>query len=616
MAVELSKTTKILAFNENASYAFSLNAGDVDVNVHLGDSLQWEFGRRGSALELGATVDIPTDEPDNPVSLPGSLILSERFPQLLGQIFSHANRPDDTGAEVSLLAVLNLPTATDQEVALALYRRLRGYIASGRNNVWHWYIANLIQPLRLAQLPATRLVGNPPWVVYNAMANDRQDTFRGHASARGLWAGANLATQNDLAATFVATCVDFYFKVGGKFGFVLPYAALRARHWANFRTGDWSLRQDTEQGTHVDLSADVWDFNGVQAPPFPQANSSVIFGTKAPANRQDPGYKALARIREQAGTGIDTRMAWDDVKPLLTYSYRKEWPTSPSPAYADAFRNGATLFPQSLVVFEEPKSRARGVVYFRTNSAKGAWKGTERDGQVEGRFVKPALFSRLLLPFGTSRYSHVIAPLSNDDAEVLRDFPQGDGVRQFNLYWSSANADYVQIKSPKSPDSLADRIDLFGNFSAQLGSVGNFKTVYNASGSNLVAAVVSSDVVTSHNTYYLCSDDKINHYLAAIFNAECLAEFFKEARRASDRDFMLLPFQNLPIPAYDAGNEHHANLAAQSQLAHERVAALVAGRQASGRRINRSDVLRDEAMQPILASIDASVRAILPEFCS
>ena len=77
-----------------------------------------------------------------------------------------------------------------------------------------------------------------------------------------------------------------------------------------------------------------------------------------------------------------------------------------------------------------------------------------------------------------------------------------------------------RLKATKSPDSLANRVDLFGNFSAQLGSVGNFKTVYNASGSNLVAAVVSRDVVTSHNTYYLCSDGdgKINHYLAAIFN--------------------------------------------------------------------------------------------------
>ena len=76
-----------------------MNADDIDVNVHLGDSLQWEFRRQGNALELGATVDIPTDEPGNPISLPASLLLSERFPQLLAQIFSHANRPAESAAK-------------------------------------------------------------------------------------------------------------------------------------------------------------------------------------------------------------------------------------------------------------------------------------------------------------------------------------------------------------------------------------------------------------------------------------------------------------------------------------------------------------------------------------
>ncbi len=79
---------------------------------------------------------------------------------------------------------------------------------------------------------------------------------------------------------------------------------------------------------------------------------------------------------------------------------------------------------------------------------------------------------------------------------------------------------------------------------------------------------------------------------------------------------MLLPVQNLPIPQFDPRNKHHANLAAQSELAHRRVAALVSERQAAERRITRNDVLNDEAMQPILASIDESVRAILPDYCS
>ena len=567
--------------------------------------------------ELGGMVEIPAVESDDPIRFPSTLFSLDWFPQLLARVFDYAKRPEILDNEAELLAVY-LPSQFDREAVGAIYRRFRDYISSSRNNVWEWYIANLIQPHRLANMPVSRMVGNPPWVVYNSMADDRQNTFRQHAGERNLWAGRHLATQNDLAATFVATCVDFYLQSGGAFGFVLPYAALRARHWASFRTGEWSLQRDAERGTHVDLSKDAWDFYRVNAPPFPQANSSVVFGTKVRADRQSPNLKPLASVQEATGSGITTNMAWEDVKPKPTFNRRRGWLTRPSPAYAEAFRTGATLFPQSLVIFERPQSRSRGVVYFKTNTAKGAWRGTDRTGEVEERFVKPAIFSRLLLPFGASGHSHVIAPFADDGESILQDWPQDDDVRRFNFYWSSANADYVQIKAPKSPDTLAQRIDLFGNLSAQLRGSSSSKVAYNASGSNLVAAVVSSGFALSHTLYWADGNSHdANHYLSAIFNAGCLSEFYTETVAEPVTDiFMLLPVQNLPILTYDAGNEHHVNLATQSQLAHERVAALVAERQGAGRRVTRNDVLRDPAMQPILASIDESVRAVLPDYCA
>ena len=626
VAVELSKTTKMLAFGQLAAHYVTVADAET---VHLCDSLQWELRQNAGTLEFGATVDVPTDDADKPFRLPSSLLLSERFGQLMGHIFDYANRPDNPNAEDNLAAVLNLPNPADRDAALALYRQLREYIAAGRNNVWHWYIVNLIQPLRLANLPVSRMVGNPPWVVYNAMSGEqpddseqdtsRQGIFRQRAAERGLWAGAHLATQNDLAATFVATCVDYYLQTGGKFGFALPYAALRARHWAPFRAGDWSMRQDTERGTHVDLSKDAWDFFAVNAPPFPQANSSVVFGTKVRANRQNGNIKPLAGIKEATGSGVNTGMDWREVKPLLQWRDRREWPVAPSPAYADAFRNGATLFPQSLVVFEQPQSRARGVVYFQTNQGKGKWsrEETARIGSVEERFVKPALFSRLLLPFGAIGNSHVIAPFTPDgDGLVAGGLPQGNEAARFRLHWDNMDRQWREHSSGRPPLTLLDQVDYQGKLSSQLGNERDWKVVYNSSGSYLSSAVVSSNFITSHTTYWLspeCPD--AGYYLSAVFNAGCLAEFFTKGCRASDRHFMLLPVQNLPVPAYDPDNEHHANLAAQSRLAHERVAALVAERQATGRRINRNDVLRDAAMQPILASIDRSVRAILPAFC-
>ena len=618
VAVELSKATKMLAFGDLSSHFIGI--ADYPT-VHLGDSLQWETRRSWRSGELGGTVDIPTIETDDPIRLPNTILGLERFPQLLNQIFRYANRPESPDIEANLLALLSLPSRSDQEAAIGLYRRIREYIASGRNNVWQWYVANLVQPLRLSEMPASRLVGNPPWVVYNAMSAERQDAFRHHAMDRGLWAGAHLATQNDLAATFVATCVDYYLRPGGKFGFVQPYATLQARHWEAFRSADWSLPPEAGRyRTLADLSVGAWDLLSVNAPPFPQANSSVIYGTKI--DTTNPTMPAepvpLRNVLVASSTeSVNTRMAWEDVKPLMRWERRREWFTAPSPSYSTVFRTGATLFPQSLVIFESVRYRARGVVYFRTNQGRGAYRGTDRNGAVEEQFVKPVLFSQLLLPFGTLGRYYVIAPFAEDGTSLIDGLPQGDNAERFRQYWDTVNQEYVDRKGARSPHNLMARLDRGRGLSSQLDLQNDYKVVYNGIGNYINATVIPSRDIINHNQYWFSSADvNVNHYLAAVLNAGCLLQFYQDACQPTDRTFMLLPVQNLPIPAYDAGNEHHANLAAQSQLAHERVAGLVAERQASGRRINRNDVLRDAAMQPMLASIDDSVRTILPDYCS
>lgn len=550
-------------------------------------------------------------------------------------MFDYAGRQPYPGMEADLTGLLGMSQAAEQAAILELYRRLRDYIESGRNHVWHWYISNLVQAIRLMANPPSRLVGNPPWVVYNSMADERQDKFREQAALRGIWAGGNLATQNDLAATFVATCVDYYLKPGGKFGFVLPYSALKAGHWEPFRTGQWSLLAEpvrrgrrvlTDRGrTLADLSKPAWNFFAGQARPFPWANSSVVFGSRL--DTTDPAVSVplapLNGIQDVGNTAsVGLRMSWDAVKPLLTFTRHDPWPTAPSLAYANTFRQGATLVPQSLVLFDEANAeRSLGMVRFHTERGKGDWHGLERQGRIEERFAKPALFSKHIIPFGVTGQLNIVAPFSEDGSEVLRQLPQGEGVQQFNLYWARANADYIQTKKPKSPAILALQIDHINKLTARLRQFDKSAVVYTQAGAWLASAIIPAGTVVDSTLYWLSAGQGEElHYLSAVFNALALADFFHEAGRASDRHFHTGPIKNLPIPAFDAGNEHHANLAAQSELAHRRVAALVAEYTAARRKIDgrsgRDAVLKDGAMQPIWASIDQSVRAILPDYCS
>ena len=143
--------------------------------MHLGDSLQWETRGNRALFSLEEVVTLSTDEPSNPIRLPRTFVFDDQFVTRLNQIFDYARRPEYPDIESDLIAVLNLNTGAEREALRQFYRTIRLYIDEGRDHVWRWYIANLIQPVRLSQHPATRLVGNPPWVVYNAMSNERPD---------------------------------------------------------------------------------------------------------------------------------------------------------------------------------------------------------------------------------------------------------------------------------------------------------------------------------------------------------------------------------------------------------------------------------------------------------
>ena len=603
VAVELAKTTKALAFAGKGVVLLP----DDDPNVFLGDSLQWSLKTNRVTGFDENVVEIPTADGDDPIRLPRSLVLSDRFSQYLREMFDLANMEDSGRAEEVLLTVLDLRSKFERETVLKEFRRFQDYKRTGRNHVWHWYIANLVQPLRLGEKPMTRLIGNPPWVVYNSMVETRQDNLRGYAMDRQLWATARLAPHNDLAATFVATCVDEYLAGGGKFGFVMPYAMLKASQWDPFRSGDWTS-QASPEATKVDMSEPAWDMTGIHAPPFAHVQSSVVFGTKIELDNGNKSGVPLKSMLRPVGNGVDSSMGWCEVASLLEWKHATEWPGESSEAYVGKFRLGASLVPQSLVVFDE-ESQRRNTVQFTTEPGKGVWASLSRPGVVEPRFVLKAVFSKHLVPFGHTGTLNIIAPVSEDGKQLLTEMPGGPDGESFRLYWQRADTDYRAHRRPKSPPDLLSRIDHRRALSNRLVAIDSPCVVYRKSGGRLSSAVVPGGLVVDNSLYWMSSDDEDElHFLCAIFNAPALAQFFHEKARSSGRDFHTGPIRLLPIPEFDGADERHAALVHASRLAHCRVVSMGDA--------SRRDVLDDWEVRDHALAIDDIVRAMFPDYCS
>src|SRR5437660_12072136 len=117
------------------------------------------------------------------------------------------------------------------------------------------------------------------------MTSDMQESFRSMSEARGLWAGAEIATHQDLSALFAVRTCELYLRDGGRFGLVLPNAAVDREHYSGFRSGDYGGKAGV-----VAVAFDPsWDLRRIRPHFFPRA-SSVVFGTKvAYANEYSEG---------------------------------------------------------------------------------------------------------------------------------------------------------------------------------------------------------------------------------------------------------------------------------------------------------------------------------------
>jgi hypothetical protein len=151
---------------------------------------------------------------------------------------------------------------------------------TGRDHIWGYYLRNVARPLWLARRGnrVDVLAGKPPWLSYRFMSAGMKTDFRAMSTDRGFWAGAAVATHQDLSALFVARAVEQYLRPGGTFAFVMPLAVLSRRQYAGFRTARWAGGIGAT-GTSVAFTT-PWDLHQVKPSFFP-VPAAVVVGTRA-----------------------------------------------------------------------------------------------------------------------------------------------------------------------------------------------------------------------------------------------------------------------------------------------------------------------------------------------
>lgn len=578
VAVTFARVTYLLAIGPDR-----LQADDrppIAIPVYLGDSIQW--GQERTLLTANALV-IPTS---------GAMLVTHdlRFPT---KTLADAGQFDRLVAELTDLAKKRRSRSTlpslrpifkrygiepnDQEVLSETFKTLCELHDAGRNHIWGYYVRNLARPVWLSR-PENRvdvLVGNPPWLSYRFMTATMQNQFKQLSKERELWAGAAVATNQDLSALFVLRSIERYLDDEGTFGFVMPWSALRSRQFAGFRSAKYPLPNDARGLTLA--FGQAWDLHAVKPVFFP-VPASVVFG-----QRTAKPTALEAEVEKWSGKLKQTNVAWAAASKLITRQPANIRKASKAERdamarqlpYLSRFTQGAIVVPRVLFVVEKqspgPLGASAGrisVASRRTTSEKPPWKSVPTmRGKVERQFVRPMHLGETLLPYRLFTPLRVVIPWSNKRLlecgdEDLSTYP---GLLD---WWTKAEHTWTQYrKSTKL--SLKQQLDYQQKLTLQLPTA-PYRIVYNKSGMYLAAAIVTDGSIIDHTLYWgTCATLDEARYLEAVFNSDALTQRVRplQARgQHNPRHYDKYVLQ-VPIPLFDPGNKRHRRLVALAEEA-------------------------------------------------
>jgi len=581
VAVALARVTYLLAIGprylEGERPPFS-------VPVYLGDSLRWEQDE--TLFARGGITIFTTDQAelvDRELHFPERVIAdADRFDQLIADLANRASSRKRGSPRPGIDSILRRRAVhpDDRDALTAVFRSLCDLHDEQRDHIWGYYVRNLARPAWFTQ-PDNQvdvLVGNPPWLSYRFMSERMQTLYRKMSEQRHLWAGGNVSTHQDLSDLFVVRATEQYLSTGGRFGFVMPAAALSRRQFEGFRRGSYDS-PEVAVGVSFD---EPWDLRGVAPDIFP-VPAAVVFGHRSSTPTEMPASaKALAgRVRS-----LGTR--WRDARSTLatteTSVLRGDVERGLSP-YADRFYQGAILIPRVLLTVRDLPSGPLGtptgtrhVASYRTSLEKMPWKNVDSmEGNVESRFLYDTLFGTNIVPFHVlKRTVRSVIPWTGRELLDGAD-PRIDEYPGLAKWWRDAEAIWEHNRSKSTTLSLREQVDYYGKLSAQF-PLQPHRVLYTKSGVRITASRFDGESAIIDHTLYWAAVDSIEEgrYLVAILNSDVvhlmveplMSEGLFGKRHVDKYVFAVL------FPTFDPSNTLHQKIAHAAARAEDVVSEL------------------------------------------
>jgi hypothetical protein len=569
VAVTLARVTYLLAIGNERLH----DRDSLSIPVYLGDSIQ--LNQATSVLSTAGVTIHTTDGLEffaRELNFPESVVAdASRFDPLVDELATKAARRLADGKPPAIAQTMTnfgITHDVDRAMIESTYQVLCHLHDSHRDHIWGYYVRNLARPLEFTRAAhrVDRLVGNPPWLRYNAMTATTQEQFRRLTRERNLQAPAQVVTSQDLSALFVARTIDLYLRLGGRFGFVMPAAALSRLQYRGFRAADYS----TQAATAFVAFAQPWELTEVRPQPFP-VPASVVFGARVDAGE----LVAMPPTATWWKANVpDHYRSWEAVGPLFSSDEREVVVITGefNSPYADLVRQGSNRVPRVLLAVREheagPLHLAAGRVAVesaRLGGEKPPWRDLRtQQGEVEAQFLMPILIGDSLLPF--CRRGDVRAVIPWDGTELLAGSREEiEAYPGLAAWWRNAERLFIRHRSETTTLDLIGQIDYQSKLTTQF-PLGEHRIAYTGRGEIVTAARVSDpDAVIDHALYWAAFDSADEAlYVVGVINTRAVHSRIVDALSKGlfgGRNIHRAPFL-IAWPQFDPRDELHIDIAA------------------------------------------------------
>lgn len=486
-------------------------------------------------------------------------------------------------------------TETAVEQLATVYEHIKKLDDDGRDGIWAHYIKNAFAPVYVGTFDY--VVGNPPWIRWGYLSGEYRSrtlkvwqdyglfSLKGHQARLG-------AGEKDFSMLFVYACADRYLKEGGTLAFIITQEVFKSKGagegFRRFRIGPKG----------ADLRA-LWMEDMVHLQPFHAANKTAIFALKKGEATRYP--VPVVEWRRRPGTGrlspewtlaeVEARTERKNLEAVPVDPARpvSSWQTASrtqlrrlaalkGPGPYKAYR-GASTEPYGVFWLDLVERRPDGLLVIANQHDRGKRKVKLVRDAIEPDLIYPAAAGGDLQRYGIKSTFYVL--VSQDPATR----------KPYSQEWMQEHAPLTLAYLHQFEEVLLNRgsrvikdfmkeTEYYAMYGIGPYTVARYRVAWKRMAQAMAATVLSTwrtpfgakPIISTDTTSFMVAPSRTAaHYLCAVLNSDLVDAYIRSFSGAGRGFGAPAVMANLAVPAFDAADTRHAELAVLSEEAHRLV---------------------------------------------